>query len=500
MKFSMPKLPSMKRAPKTPEQLEQAIAEKAARRAARIMAKGRAQTKLDEARDGAPAKPLAVLIVNWSGYAALFAAIAIIAAGYWYDLLFYGQQHHDWVVVVGLIAFAFVIRTVATAGDVILHWSKPERRRTDDPDDGLKALIGDNKGVRWSLRVMWIACIIACSIATLSFFSAGHEARQSEQADITTTETGITASKKERIDALDKQKAEALAARNDAWAAADKTIQSVKDEAPTVSAADNQTIQTANASKDAATTAYNEAVAALNTQINTINAEKETEMQAVTVQRVTAQPFMSVYAFLSRLFGTPEGWAIVGAWFFAALFELLCAKLLSTVFALLKVLKRVARAIEMREAADEMNARIALERMRSNIEVDAIRLRSAAAQERALADIELAQRERMVEKARAQAEAIRTGTVWVDPDNLLNVETELRRVEAEAKIRKIQERAAKIASGEIDPDAPEKDSAASQRARDAGHASDHSKKAKGIDKRIPVRDWRDEEELDMAAE
>lgn len=497
MKFPMP---TFKRSPKAPEVLEQEISEKAARRAARISAKGKARTRLDEAREGAPARrSLSVLIVHWSGYAALIAAGVIILAGYWYDLLFYGQQHDNILIVIGLLAFALVVRTVATSGDVILHWSKPENRRAEDPDNGLKALIGDNNAVRFSLRVMWIGSIIACAFATLSFFSAGHEARQNQQTDITATETGITTSKKERIEALEKQKTEAVEARDSAILSADKTIQSVKDEAPTVSAADNETIQTANGSKDAANAAYAATVAGLNGQINAINAEKETELKEVTVERAAAVPFLSVYKFLSRAVGTPDGWQIAGALFFSALFELLCAKLLSTVFALLKVLKRIARSIEMRDAADEMQARISLERMRSNIEIDAIRLKAAQAQERATADIDLALRERMIEKARAQAEALRAGVVWVDPDDLLNVQTALARAETEAKIRKIEERAAKIASGEIDPDAPER-SPASQRGRDGGHASDHSKKTKTLDKRIPVRDWRAEEALKDAAE
>jgi hypothetical protein len=455
--MKLPKIPSFKREPKTPEQLESAIAARAARQAARIAARGKARTKLDEAKDGIHVRPMSVIIINWSVYAALIAAIAIIAAGYWYDLLFYGQQHDDIAVVIGLIAFAFVVRTVATAGDVILHWSKPEHRRDTDPSDGMKAIIGDNRGVRWSLRVMWIGSILACSVATLSFFSAGHEKRVADAAGITATETGIMTSKKERIDALEAQKKEALEARNTVFEAADNTIAAIKDETPGISVADNETIQKANDSKDAATIAYNDTVKDLNDQINAINAEKEEEIKQVTVERVTAIPFLSVYQFLSRLIGNADGWTIVGAWFFSALFELLCAKLLSTVFALMKIVKRVSRAIEMREAADEMNARIALERMRSNIEIDAIRLRSAQAQERALADIDLAQRERMVEKARAQAEAIRTGAPWIDPDDLLNVETALRRAETEARIRKIEERAAKIAAGEIDPDAPEVD-------------------------------------------
>ena len=444
MKLPMPKF---KRTPKAPEILEQEIAERAARKAAKITANGRARTRLDEARDGLPARSLSVIIVTWSGRAALAAALLIIAAGYWYDLLFYGQQHHDWVVVLGLIAFAIVVRTVATAGDVILHETKPENRRATDPDDGIRAIIGNNKGVRWSLRVMWIACIVACSFATLSFFSAGHEARQTETAGINTTETAIKASKETRIAALEKQKAEAAEARDTAWAAADKTISGIQDETPGISASDNETIRDANQSKDEATSAYNEALKDLNTKIDNINAEQETELKEVVVQRVTAQPFMSVYKFLSRLFGTPEGWAILGAWFFAILFEFLCAKLLSTVFALMKVLKRVAKALEMQEAADEMHARIALERMRSNIELDSIRLKATHAQERAMADIELAQRERLIEKARAQAEALRTGTVWIDPDELLEEEAALKRAEINVRIKELRDQAADILAG-----------------------------------------------------
>lgn len=531
MKIPSIKLP--KRPPKTPEVLEAEIAERAARRAARISAKGKARTKLDEARDGVPVRSLLVLIVRWSSLAALMAAILIILAGYWYDLLFYSQQHTSFMVVVGLIAFAVVVRTVATAGDVILHNTRPGKDPEGKKGGFFRGMVTDNYGVRMSLRVMWIGSILACSVATLSFFSAGHETRQATSAGLETTEKAITDSKAGRIAALSAQKAEALEARDTAIRAADQTIANVKDNVEGLSAADNETLRQADEAKNTATSDYNQTLKALNAQINKINSEKETEIKEVTVDRVTAVPFLTVYKFLSRWFGTAEAWTIAGAWFFAILFELLCAKLLSTVFALMKVLRHVAQKIELQEAADEMQSRIALERMRANIEIDAIRLRAAQAQERAAADIELAHREREIEKARAQAEALRTGTVWIDPDELLKEETALRQAENDVRIRKLREQAEKVLAGEeatdapkepqrgapdekAPPEAPEKteekpepkdeepvkddtfesdtdEDPRIKQARAAAEARWQKERAKGLDKRIPVGDWREEQ-------
>jgi len=296
-------------------------------------------------------------------------------------------------------------------------------------------------------------CVIGCLFATISFFSAGHETRQAEQQAFATTETTITSSKKDRIDALNTQKTEAKEARDTAIASADRTIEEIKDNVEGLSASDNETIREAEASKRKANEGYNATLASLNQQINTINAEQETELRDTTAEKVDSQPFLTVYTFLARFVWSVEGWTIAGALFFALLFELLCAKLLAIVSAIMKMLKRITKTIQMREATDEMHARIALQRMRSNIEIDEIRLKAAAAQERAAADIELAQREREVEKARAHAEALREGRPWIDPDTLLEAMADEQLAEQESRIAKMRDRAAKLRAGEVDPDA-----------------------------------------------
>jgi hypothetical protein len=465
------------RPPKTPEELEARISDKAARRAAKIAAKGKARTRLDEAREGHASTSLAVHTINWAGYLVFAAAVLIILGGYWYDLLFYAQQSDNPGIIAGLLVFAFVIRTVAAFGDVILHATKPESGRRfrwrlqlwksieelppEEEDDalGLKSFAHKSEkgdGDRSWLRVLWVSSIVACSFATVSFFSAGHETRQAASQNISAQETTITSTKNARIAALEKQKTEAATARDTAVKAADKTIQGVKDETPNVSADDNITIRDANASKNQAAADYNAAAREINAQINAINSEEEAELKGVTTARVGAAPFLTVYSFLARLAGTAEFWAIAGALFFALLFELLCAKLLAIVSVVIKALKRIAKTIQMREAADEMHARIALERMRSNIELEGIRLRAAAAHERGMADIDLARREREVEKARAHADALREGVAWIDPDELLEETAALQRAENSVRIRKLRERAEKLLAGEVDPDAPEK--------------------------------------------
>lgn len=444
------------RKPKTPEELESRISAKAARRAAKIAAKGKAQTRLDEAKEGQAAKSLAVRTIECSSNILFVAAILMILAGYWIDILFYTQQSDSWFVAIAFFALAIALRSVAAFGDVILHATKPDKEDDDEDPLGIqdlaRRLIRSEADRRW-LRRLWVMSVIGCAFATMSFFSAGHETRQAEQQAIATTETAITSSKKERIDALKVQKDEAREARDTAITSADRTIAEIKDNVEGLSASDNETIRAAEASKRKANEDYNAALADLNRQINSINAEQETELRATTSERVGSQPFLTVYTFLARFIWSVEGWTIAGALFFALLFELLCAKLLAIVSAIMKVLKRLTKAIQMREAADEMHARISLQRMRSNIELDEIRLKGAAAQERAVADIELAKREREVEKARARADALRDGVPWIDPDELLEAMADAQRAEQEARIRKLNERAEKLRAGEVDPDA-----------------------------------------------
>ena len=481
----MIKFPSFGRKKRTPEEVEARISEKAARRAARLAAKGKAASLLEDAREGYRPKSLAVRTVEWSGYILFLAALVIIAAGYWYDILFYGQQADEWYIVAGLVAFAFVIRSLAAFGDVLLHWTKPRKAGEEEDEDfeGLKTLVrthvkGDSD--RAWLRGLWIASIIACSFATVSFFSAGHETRQADQQAIVNTETTVVASQADRVAAINAQKAEAKEARDTAIEAANETIQGVKDETPNVSADDNVTIRDANASKTKASQTYTETLNTLNAQINAIYAETGEKREQTQEQKNSTPPFQTVYTFLARLpfLNSADGWAIAGAWFFAILFELLIAKLLAIVSVLNKALKRIAKGLQMREAADEMHARIALERMKSNIDIEAIRLKGAQASEKAAADIVLAKQEREVEKAKAHAEALREGVPWVDPDELLTQIAEVQKAENAARVEKMKERIRKLESGEIDPDDEEQDDVMS----DAQRAAQKAGQAAGTEK------------------
>jgi hypothetical protein len=482
MKF--PNLNPFRKA-RTPAEVEARIAEKAARRAAKLAAKGKAASLLEDAREGYRPKSLAVRTVEWSVGILFVAAMAIIFAGYMYDILFYGAQGAQTgniLITVGLILFAFVIRSVAAFGDVILHWTKPGAK--DDPEEkGLEDLKSLSRGLlkgdsdRTWFRALWVFSIIACSVATVSFFSAGHESKQAQTQAIVATDTTVQLTQADRIAALERQKTEAKEARDTAVDAADETIKAVKDETPNVSADDNITIRDANASKNEANATYTEVLANLNGQINAIYAETGAQRIESQESQNSAQPFQSAYIFLARIVGTAEMWSIAGAWFFAILFELLIAKLLAIVSVLNKVLKRIAKGIQMREAADEMNARIALERMKSNIDVEGIRLKGIQAQERALADIELAHHEREVEKAQAQAEALREGRPWVDPDDLLDAMAAEQKAENEARIRKMLDRAERLRNGELDPDEEEDEELtdAQRRARRGGNASQTEK-------------------------
>lgn len=472
----------------SPEEVEKSIADRAARRAAKLAAKGKAASLLEDAREGYRPKSLAVRTVEGSGVILFVAALAIIAAGYLYDILFYGAQSSNVFIIIGLVIFAFVIRSLAAFGDVMLHWTKPDKDGETDDDQlqGLKQLsrrMVKNDADRNWLRVLWIMSIIACSFATVSFFSMGHESKQRAAQNIEAT-TGVIANTRQvRIDALEQQKGEAATARDAAIAAADATIKGVEDEFGGVNTQDNITIRDANASKNTALATYNRTVADLNKQINDINAETGLRQEGQQEQKNESAPMQSVYVFLARGPGTAEQWAIAGAWFFAILFELLIAKLLAIVSVLNKVMKRIAKGIQMREAADEMHARLAIQKMRSNIDLEDIRLKAAAAKERALADIDLAQQEREVQKAQAQAEALRDGRVWIDPDEMLQVKAELEKAENHARMQKMKDRTERILSGDLDPDEDEMTDA-QRRAQKAGQAAGA---ARNRDK-IPIGD------------
>jgi len=448
------------KAPPSPNALKEGISEKAERRAAKIIAKGASRTLIERAKAEHHSESLGVKTVRWSSYILFFAGILIIGVGYWFDVVFYTQQSDIWYVSIGLLLFAIVIRSIAALGDVMLHWTKPGADKSEDEDAfGIKDLatgiIKSDSDRHW-LRIMWIGSIAACFIATLSFFSAGHEARQDAGAGIEQSQTTLTDTKQTRIDALEAQRTAAKEARDTALAEANATIQSVRDETPNVSASDNQTIQKAEDSKVRATDRYNDKSDEIDALINQIRAEEAEETVLLTEQKNASPPFISVYEFLSRGFGTANGWAIAGAWFFSVLFEIICAKLLAVISALTKWLRRIAKSMSLREATDSMTARIALDRMKSNIEIESLRLEAQRRQEEADAEIELALRLRAADKARAQAEALRNGVPWVDPDILVNEQANLERAKIDKQIADMRAEAERLRNGEqpLSPQAP----------------------------------------------
>lgn len=464
-------------AKRTPEQIAEAIAAKTARRVAELKAKKKASEALGDLR---PAS-LSVRLVRGSSYALLIAAFAIIAAGYWYDLLFYAQQAATWQGMIGLLAFAFVARTVATGAPVVLQWARPEKVKADEEDDApwwrrvaRASFGGENRAARTSLRVLWVGSLIACGFATLSFFSSGHEQRLATGAALERQDEAITASAQVRVNELVAQRDAAAATYERTLEALEGTRKTIEDQVVGVSTDDNETLRDLSAQILLATENYNATVAGLNQQINGIRAEQADDNIEVAVDRATAIPFLGVYRFLGRWFGTDEAWQVGGAFFFAVLFELFCALLLVSTFAIMRVMTRVAKSIELREAGEDMRASIEINRMRANIELDGIRLKAQQAKERADADIELALREREVEKAKAHAAALRAGTPWVDPDDLLEHEADLIRAKNEARAREIREEIEGLRSGRINPD-------------DLPYEDKTPPQPNG---RIPVGDWR----------
>lgn len=398
---------------------------------------------------------LVLWLVKLTAWGAVLAAAGFIAVGFLFDIVFYGNQSTDLVIVCGLIVFAAAVRLTVVCIPVVLQFSKPEKTpgerhrvwsfltfwdKKDDydkdagPSTGMMAVIEKNQLARMTLRLLFLIAIVMSFVATLSFFSAGHETRTFQTEQQTTVENTAVTSKQARIDALEKQRTDAKETRDTSIAASERTLKLMQDSIPGFSRADNATVQKITNDIAKYTSDYQAKSDEIDGKINAINQETETVAVAAAEKKAATPTFLSVYRFLGKAFAGEEAWTIGGAWFFSIAFELFIAFLLGALFVLLKGLSYIARLLQARDQENMFKWETRFEQLDAEAKLNRLQLQAAAAEAQAeqrlrmaLAEAERAERQaevdrqiaesqRRVRRAERQAEAAREGKPFVDED------------------------------------------------------------------------------------
>lgn len=497
---------------------------KSARKIERIKAK--AERRRAERDAGHNPLTLGVFLIRASSYVILAAAAVLTLAGLWYDVIFYGSQSTDWQAVVGLVALAVALRFCASGIPLLLEWAKPERKKKakkkptpDDPQEDasetpLRDLLGHSKMARWTLRLIFILSVFGCSVATLSFFSAGHEARTFKAESADTIEQTQVSTKEARIAALEKQREEAKKTRDAAIKSAQAANEVIKDQVIGTSTADNSTLQKTTEKIDGYNHTYQTKSDDIDRQINGIRSEVAVvEVTGAQADAISA-PFLGVYRFLGSMGGswTDEDWTIAGIWFFTFTFEFMFATLMAAAYSFLTATNGFAFWARARDAKQEIGWRLKVDEFESaarleSLRAQAIRDRQEAdfnialardqaeqAERRAAVDREIAEVQRKAKEASDRLAAIAAGE---DPEEYdLRKEREREKRQAEADKRKAEseaEIAAIRAEAERIRREAERNADRSANGRKGGAASSDARDGRTNPRILIAGDWTNED-------
>lgn len=439
---------------------------KSARRIERI--KAITERRKAEREAGRNPLTLGVFLIRASSYVILAAAAVLTLAGLWYDVIFYGSQSSDWKAVVGLVALAVALRFCASGIPLLLEWAKPERtnksrklrwpwqkKPEDDPREDtsetpLRDLLGHSKLARWTLRGIFVLSVVGCSFATLSFFSAGHEARQAKVETIEQTEAVAVTNTAEKITGLEGQIQKLRDDRDKAVETAQRSIDALAKDGTEANDGAAYTKQYTDQQTAAQEYARVE-IAKINTRIADLRDGKQ-DAEAAKVEEISNNaPFLGVYRFLGNMGGSwkEEDWTIAGIWFFTFTFEFLFATLMAASYSFLTATNGFAFWARARDAKQEIGWRLKVDefeaaarleslkaqatrdRQETDFNIAQARDKAEQAQRKAAADREIAEVERIAKETRERLEAIAGGADPEEYDAQKDIEREKRKAEAE---------------------------------------------------------------------
>jgi hypothetical protein len=237
----------------------------------------------------------------------LAACLGAIAAVYILDAIFFAAWAPEWWLVPVFILIGLVIRTIAVTAGVVLQ----QVRGRDDI-----------RVARTSVRVLWVACAVACLVPAMSFFAGGQKA-QTQGGDVAAAvlEAGNT-SRDSQIAELKSQIALLRDDRDKSVAEARKSIDAIKDEVDGMSAADNDSVQKLqdDISKYQADAA--KAIAAKETEINSLGKQGQDAEQDTAREETRVSIFFAIFAVVDEVTGLDaRGTSIATLFYFALLIE-----------------------------------------------------------------------------------------------------------------------------------------------------------------------------------
>ncbi|WP_287994284.1 hypothetical protein [Acidiphilium sp.] len=329
---------------------------------------------------------------------------------------------------------------------------------------------------RGTIRALWIFCVVACLLSALNFFAAGHADKASGVTTAQAVTSATTQTKAARIAAIEAEIDEIEAERDAAVASVTRQMMAIEDDGiPGISAADNQRLDTLRQQEaDYREKARTDIAAARERQEKIRNEQDKAVVDGAAAS--TQASTWQVFVWLGD--HTPidqDAWSNGGLFYFAMLIEFIAAFGLGAYVALKPVYARIIGLAEIEEAAaaNRLRAEIETARMKSEADVAMVELQHATA--------------RIAQQAELAAARIRADAMRRQIEK--QAEDEARLLAGDSPAPAVPE--TPPAPPPPPPDLPLEDFDPSKLgASNGGAATQHGREVNGIDHRIPVGDWR----------
>jgi len=283
-----------------------------------------------------------------------------------------------------------------------------------------------------TIRGLSVAAGLICLIPALSFFAGGHYNQTHSSTVAVATEAVSDSNKAARIQTLRDQVARIEKDRDASIAETNGTIAAiVDDDVPGISDADNQSIARLRTEIQGYRTATAAQINGIETQIGTIEQEKESVQTTSAAEQARVSPANAIFEVLGGITGGAGIWAMSILFLFAILIEAIAFFGLGAYQGLHKFFVEAIQRMELEELAHE--ARLDAERTR----------------QLALAEEEIAQIALRTAESRARTEAMMAGQEGETFDAIRAAERNLKRAEANALISDILRRANGVDVGPV---------------------------------------------------
>lgn len=285
-----------------------------------------------------------------------------------------------------------------------------------------------------TIRSLSIAAGLVCLIPALSFFAGGHYNQTHSSTVAVATEAVSDTNKAERIKTLRGQVERIEKDRDASIAETNGTIAAIVDDGvPGISDADNKSIANLRTEIQGYRTAATAQINGIETQIGTIEQEKESVQTTSAAEQARVSPANAIFEVLGGITGGAGIWAMSILFLFAILIEAIAFFGLGAYQGLHKFFVEAIQRMELEELAHEGR-------------LDAERTRQLALAEEEIALIALRTAE-----SRARTEAMMAGQEGETFDAIRAAERNLKRAEANALISDILRRANGVDTGPIAP-------------------------------------------------